>query len=234
MPENPKLKNLTPKERNLTSELRNLTAIPEIIYKDYYKEYTTTTDDVVVVRGSNPITGIVSQEEEKGQGNSVKSQSGAKNLLTDFPEIDRTIGGLKREIDAVTGGSIAPKAVRSLVEHCGEDRVQYYINNFHKFTQVQNINNTVGFFIKAVEDSYSLPISSMKKNRWGDGMMQHEPIDFKEIEKAIQERNLKRFSLNWELDIRHKGQRFGRTECQPCENACFSGKSDSCFYPLQC
>lgn len=200
MPENPKLKNLTPEERNFTPELRNLTAMPEIIYKDYYKEYTTTSGDDVVVGNSNPITGIVPQEEEN-----VKLQSSVKSPAEDSPgqtelpgkrkETDNTAAviKLKKEIDAVTGGSIALNSVRSLIEHCGENRIRYYTSNFDKFKQAQDINNTVGFFIKAVEEGYPLPVSSAKKNRWADGMMQHTN-NFQELEKAIQMRNMQRYS----------------------------------------
>jgi hypothetical protein len=182
MPKTPKLKKLTPEERNLSSELSNSRTIPEIKH----------------------VTGIVPQEEEN-----VKLQSSVESPAIDSPgqpespgkskdavlsEADNTavITELKKEIDAVTGGSIALNSVRSLIKHCGENRIRYYTSNFDRFKQVQNINNTVGFFIKAVEEGYPLPVSSTKRNRWADGMMQHTN-DFQELEKAIQMRNMQRY-----------------------------------------
>jgi hypothetical protein len=185
-PENPKLKILTSEEENFPSELNNLTAIPEIKHKDYSQDYTTTTA-VVVAEKSNLASDIAIIAKEEGKNQAISGESGVET------KPDKLASKLKKDIDAATGGSIAPDAVRRLLVSCGEEQIQHYITNFDKFRQSHDINNAVGFFIKAVEERYPLPVSSAKKNQWNN--FEQRDNDFQSIEKAIQERNRQRFSL---------------------------------------
>jgi hypothetical protein len=185
-PENPKLKILTSEEENFPSELNNLTAIPEIKHKDYSQDYTTTTA-VVVAEKSNLASDIAIITKEEGENQAISGESGVET------KTDKLASKLKNDIDAATGGSIALDAVNRLLARCGESQIRYYITNFDKFRQSQDINNAAGFFIKAVEERYPLPASSRKKNQWNN--FEQRTNDFQSIEKAIQERNRQRFSL---------------------------------------
>jgi hypothetical protein len=100
---------------------------------------------------------------------------------------------IKELIERATGGKITKQAVTKLLEHCGEGRIRYYAANFAKFRQAENITNTVGFFIKAVEEQYHLPESSVKKNKWVAGMIQRQDTDFNGLEKVIQAKNMQKY-----------------------------------------
>ncbi|AEE97703.1 hypothetical protein [Mahella australiensis] len=137
---------------------------------------------------------IYSTTDMVAQNGSGCQESGEKKI----PEGQEksSVEEIKEVIERATGGKITKQAVTKLLEHCGEGRIRYYAANFGKFCQAENITNTVGFFIKAVEEQYPLPESSVKKNKWVAGMIQRQDTDFNGLEKVIQAKNMQKYGAN--------------------------------------
>jgi hypothetical protein len=74
----------------------------------------------------------------------------------------------KEKIDKTTGGNISIHSVKKLLINCGSEKVDKYIELFPVFMHNQDMNNTVGFFIKACLYEYEPPKKSNKKNSFND------------------------------------------------------------------
>jgi plasmid replication initiation protein len=70
-------------------------------------------------------------------------------------EIDDLAFKIKKEIEDTVKGQISLKKVFELLDKKGSDKIFYYIKNFNKYKNSKH--NSIGFFIKAVEDEYPIP-----------------------------------------------------------------------------
>jgi hypothetical protein len=179
--------------------------------RDHAKnKYRITDDDVVESKGpteNEPVqkrngpSGALTEPHKHPQIYSTtdmvaQNRSGCQEAGEEkIPESqgESQVEEIKELIERATGGKITKQAVTKLLEHCGEERIRYYAANFDKFRQAENITNTVGFFIKAVEEQYPLPESSVKKNKWVAGMIQRHDTDFNGLEKIIQAKNMQKY-----------------------------------------
>lgn len=89
-------------------------------------------------------------------------------------EIEEEVKQVSKQIEDVLGTKVTDEKVKELIQKKGLQKVKYYLEHFHEFTQAQQINSKGGFFVKAVLGEFPLPVQSKSGAAAGPG---HKPAN---------------------------------------------------------
>ena len=128
-------------------------------------ENQTSQNEKAIPEITSEITNIDNNNIEDLSDTDKKSDVVVDGVTNQVISLD-TIIELKHRIDSVAHGSITLQAVCCLVKQVGIDCVIHYIEIFPAFLDGKSINNTIGFFIKACSNQYSLPTKSTNKDNF--------------------------------------------------------------------
>lgn len=78
------------------------------------------------------------------------------NVIIEKTYTKEDLKNLQEKINNITNGNINYRKLVSMCKVKGIEKIEYYINNYDKFKSSKH--NSVGYFIKAVEEEYTLPV----------------------------------------------------------------------------
>lgn len=131
------------------------------------------------------ITKIIYNNKQQQQSNILNKPDGQSENKNDD---DVVVEKYKTKIDEITGENISINTVIKLIKKYGLERLDKYIEIYPVFQQTQNIKNGVGFFIKALEENYSLPTESRNNRDVAFNQFEqhtYSPEEWAEIEKRL-------------------------------------------------
>lgn len=108
------------------------------------------------------------------QSQGVMTQSHNNNTNKELDSLNKTntttevvvIEELKTKIESIIQSPISYKSITNLLSHSDKDRINYYLENWHKFSNT-NMKNVTGFFIKCIKENWDIPKENLDLNRKG-------------------------------------------------------------------
>jgi hypothetical protein len=132
--------------------------LEEVSKFDSTNTYLSKTNLNETENNNNTENYVNHQDNEYIENNVITEKEDIKDLkiLPDQNYTKEDLKNLQEKINKITNGNINHKRLVNLCKVKGIEKIEYYINNYDKFKSSKH--NSVGYFIKAVEEEYTLPV----------------------------------------------------------------------------